>query len=452
MTGTTLTIRGERVVTPDGTRSAAVHVRDGTITAVTDLDAAPIGTVIEAGALVVAPGLVDVHVHVNEPGRTGWEGFATATRAAAAGGVTTVLDMPLNSVPPTVTAGALQAKRAAAEGQCHVDVGFWGGVVPGNADDLADLHDAGVFGFKAFLAESGVDEFERVAPQQLEQAMRRLADLDALTLVHAEDHEVLVRAARVFDERGPRAYATWLASRPDEAEVRAVETVGRLAATTGARAHVLHLSSADALVPLHQAARAGARLTAETCPHYLALTAEDVPDGATAFKCAPPIRDRANRNRLWTALADGTLTLVASDHSPTTPQRKALDTGDFARAWGGIASLQLSLAVVWTHARPRGHIPDDVIHWMSTAPARLSGLHRKGALAPGFDADVVVWDPEAAWVVDGAALEHRHPVTPYDGEPLRGRVMTTWVRGHMVYDRGAVTGPPRGRLLGREER
>jgi len=452
MTATLLTIRGERVVTPDGTRPAAVQVRDGTIAAVTDPDAAPTGEVIDVGDLVVTPGLVDVHVHVNEPGRTDWEGYATATRAAAAGGVTTVLDMPLNSVPSTVTAGALETKRAAAAGQCHVDVGFWGGIVPGNADDLADLHDAGVFGFKAFLADSGVDEFERVAPRQLEQAMQRLADLDALTLVHAEDDEVLARAAVGLDEGDPRAYATWLASRPDEAEVRAVATVGRLATRTGARAHVLHLSSADALVPLHHAARSGARLTAETCPHYLALTAEDVPDGATAFKCAPPIRDAANRDRLWTALADGTLTLVASDHSPSTPERKLVDTGDMARAWGGIASLQLGLAVVWTHARPRGHIPADVVHWMSAAPARLVGLRRKGALAPGFDADVVVWDPDVTWVVDGAALEHRHAVTPYDGAQLQGRVVTTWLRGHMVYDRGAVTGPPRGRLLRREAR
>jgi allantoinase len=283
MAASTMTIRGERVVTPDGMRPAAVHVRDSTIVAVTDPDAGPTGEVVDAGPLMVAPGLVDVHVHVNEPGRTAWEGFATATRAAAAGGVTTLLDMPLNSVPSTVTAAALAAKRAAAEGRCHVDVGFWGGIVPGNTDDLADLHAAGVFGFKAFLADSGVDEFHHVAPAQLEQAMRRLAHLDALTIVHAEDDEVLARAAGILDEGDPRAYATWLASRPDEAEVRAVETVGALALATGARAHVLHLSSAEALAPLHHAARAGARLTAETCPHYLTLTAEEVPDGATAF-------------------------------------------------------------------------------------------------------------------------------------------------------------------------
>ena len=452
MTASAMTVRGERVVTPEGTRPAAVHVRDGTVAAVTDPDVAPTGELVDAGPLVVAPGLVDVHVHVNEPGRTAWEGFATATRAAAAGGVTTLLDMPLNSVPSTVTADALAVKRAAAEDRCHVDVGFWGGIVPGNTDDLAELHAAGVFGFKAFLTDPGVDEFRHVAPVQLEQAMRRLADLDALTIVHAEDDEVLARAARVLDEGDPRAYATWLASRPDEAEVRAVETVGGLAMATGARAHVLHLSSAAALAPLHNAARAGTRLTAETCPHYLALTAEEVPDGATAFKCAPPIRDADNRDRLWTALADGTLALVASDHSPTTPERKLLDAGDVVRAWGGIASLQLGLAAVWTHAWPRDHIPADVVHWMSTAPAQLVGLDHKGLLAPGFDADIVLWDPDRTWVVDGAALEHRHPVTPYEGARLRGRVVTTWVRGHKVYDRGAVTGPPRGRLLRREQR
>jgi allantoinase len=450
MTATALTIRGDRVVTPHGAQPAAVHVRDQTIVAVTDRDAPATGAVVEAGDLVVAPGLVDIHVHVNEPGRTDWEGFATATRAAAAGGVTTLVDMPLNSVPSTVTVDALMAKRRAAEGQCLVDVGFWGGIVPDNLDDLAALHAAGVFGFKAFLADPGVDEFRHVAPDHLARALRLLAQLDALTLVHAEDADALAAAAAVVDHGDPRAYATWLASRPDAAEVRAVETVARLAAETGARAHVLHLSSAEALAPLRHAARAGVRLTAETCPHYLALAAEDVPDGATAFKCAPPIRSAANRDRLWIALADGSLTLVASDHSPSTPERKLLDSGDFARAWGGIASLQLALAVVWTHAQPRGHIPADVVHWMSAAPAALVGLRRKGVLAPDHDADIVLWDPDATWVVDGAALEHRHPVTPYDGQRLHGQVVTTWMRGRKVYDRGVVIGPPSGRLLHRE--
>ncbi len=452
MTPTKLTIRSDRVVTPDGTRPAAVHVRNGVIVAVTDLDVPATGRVVEAFGDVVAPGLVDIHVHINEPGRTAWEGFASATRAAAAGGVTTIIDMPLNSVPPTVTVAALTAKRRAAKGQCHVDVGFWGGIVPGNLDDLAALHDAGVFGFKAFLVDSGVDEFECVDAGHLEHAMGRLADLGALTLVHAEAADVIAAAGAVLDHGDARAYATYLASRPDEAEVRAVEDVGAIALRTGGRAHVLHLSSADALSPLRRAARAGAALTAETCPHYLALAAEDVPDGATAYKCAPPIRATANRNRLWTALGDGTIALVASDHSPCPPDLKRLDDGDFARAWGGIASLQLALSVVWTHARSRGHIPADVVHWMSTVPARLVGLHRKGALAPGGDADIIVWDPDATWVVDGDALEHRHPVTPYEGVTLRGRVTATYLRGRVVYRHSAVTRRPTGQLLSREVR
>lgn len=455
MTTTELTIRGRRVVTPEGLRPAAVHVRDGTIVAVTDpddIDAPPTGDLVDAGDHVVAPGLVDIHVHVNEPGRTEWEGFATATRAAAAGGVTTIIDMPLNSVPPTVTVEALSAKQQAADGQCHVDVGFWGGIVPGNTGQLAGLHQAGVFGFKAFLADSGVDEFGHVDPTQLERAMRRLADLDALTLVHAESGDVLRQTATVFDDHDSRVYATYLESRPDDAEVHAVQTVGAIALRTGARAHVLHLSSAEALTPLRHAARAGAALTAETCPHYLALTAEEIPDGATAYKCAPPIRGGDNRDRLWTALADGTVALVASDHSPCTPELKRRGDGDFAAAWGGIASLQLGLGVVWTHAQARGHIPADMVHWMSAAPARLVGLQRKGVLAPGADADIVIWDPDTTWTVDASALEHRHPITPYDGMTLRGQVRTTYLRGQVIYDNGTAVGEPTGRLLRREVR
>ncbi|HEX6254959.1 MAG TPA: allantoinase AllB [Euzebyales bacterium] len=452
MAATALTLRSTRVVTPDGVGPADVHVRGEVIADVTPASSPATGTVLDVGDAVVSPGLVDIHVHVNEPGRTDWEGFATATRAAAAGGVTTLLDMPLNCIPPTVTDAALAAKRAAAVGRCHVDVGFWGGIVPDNVDDLADLHAAGVFGFKAFLADSGVDEFGHVDETQLEAAMRRLADLDALTLVHAEDADVIASAAGALDAGDPRAHATWLASRPDEAEVRAVARIGRLAATTGARAHVLHLSSAEAVTPLRHAARGGARITAETCPHYLTFADETIPVGATSHKCAPPIRTAANRERLWTALADGTIAVVASDHSPCPPELKRRGSGDFVHAWGGISSLQLGLSSVWTGAVDRGHVPIDVIEWMSSAPARLVGLRRKGALGPGNDADLVVWDPDETWVVDAAALEHRHPLTPYDGLELRGRVRSTWLRGRKIYDDGAVIGPPTGRLLHREER
>jgi allantoinase len=450
MAATFLTVRSDRVVTLDGLRPAAVHVRDGVITAVTDRDDVPdTGEVVDAGTDVVAPGLVDIHVHINEPGRTEWEGFATATRAAAAGGVTTVLDMPLNCLPPTVTADALQRKRAAAEGRCHVDVGFWGGAVPERLDALEALHAAGVFGFKAFLVDSGVLEYGYLTPEQLEDTMATLADLDALTVVHAEDAELIAAAAYVWNRGDPRAYRTYLRSRPDDAECRAVEEVAGITRRTGARAHVLHLSSATALEPLRHAADVGVALTAETCPHYLTFEAGTIPDGATAYKCAPPIRGTVNRDRLWAALADRTLSAVASDHSPCPPMLKQLETGNFHSAWGGIASLQLGLAATWTQARSRGHTPAHVARWMSTQPAEIVGLHDKGKLAPGYAADLCIWDPDASWEVDGAALEHRHPVTPYHGMRLRGRVTASYLAGRLVYERGTVIGAPSGRLLSR---
>lgn len=445
----TVTFRSERVVTPDGLRAATVRVRNGMIVDVADHGAATTGTVIDAGNDVVAPGLVDMDVHVNEPGRTRWEGFATATRAAAAGGVTTLLDMPLNCIPPTTTVDALERKRAAASGQCHVDVGFWGGAVPDNLDELADLHAAGVFGFKAFMVESGVDEFAAVTCDELERAMTRLADMDGLTLVHAEDADVIAEAAAVWDDGDPRHYATYLASRPDEAERRAVAQVASIARRTGARAHVLHLSSATALAPLRDAIDGGVALTAETCPHYLSFDAEMMAAGATVFACAPPIRDTVNRDRLWAALADGTIGVISTDHSPCPPALKALGTGDFAAAWGGIASLQLGLAAVWTQAQARRLPLEHVIRWMSTAPAELVGLRGKGALAPGNDADIVIWDPDSTWTVAAAGLQHRHPITPYDRMRLRGQVRATYLRGEPVYD-GRVVGPPTGRLLTKE--
>jgi allantoinase len=440
-----LVLRSRRVVLPDGERAATVAVRDGRIVAVEPYEAVPddqmaggafaTRLLLDLGDVALLPGLVDTHVHVNEPGRTEWEGFATATRAAAAGGVTTIVDMPLNSLPPTVDVAALAVKRAAAHGQCHVDVGFWGGAVPGNAADLPALHDAGVFGFKAFLVDSGVPEFPPLDAGALEAAMRRV---DALFVLHAEDPAGLRPAPA-----SPR-YADFLASRPAAAEESAVALVLATARATGRRAHILHLSAASVL-PLLAAARGdGVRVSAETCPHYLTLDAERVPDGATEFKCCPPIRDRANTDRLWTGLADGTVDCVVSDHSPCPPELKRADTGDFAAAWGGIASLQLGLPVVWTAARDRGCALADVVRWMAAGPADLVGLVRKGRIQVGADADLVAFDPDARFVVDPAALAHRHPVTPYAGAELRGRVVRTWLRGSPVDG-----GPPRGRLLER---
>jgi allantoinase len=419
-----LVLRSRRVVTPEGERPAAVCVHDGRIAAVEPFEYGG----DDLGDRVLLPGLVDTHVHVNEPGRTEWEGFATATRAAAAGGVTTILDMPLNSLPPTVDVTALDIKRKAATGQCHVDVGFWGGAVPGNAADLPVLHDAGVFGFKAFLIDSGVPEFPPLDARGLRQAMRAV---DALFVVHAEDPSAVGPAP------ASRRYADFLASRPPAAEVGAVSLAASVARETGGRVHILHLSAADALT---------AGVSFETCPHYLTLAAEEVPDGATEYKCCPPIRDSANREALWQALASGAIDCVVSDHSPCTPDLKRSDSGDFAAAWGGISSLQLGLSLVWTGASARGFGLADVARWMAQRPAQLAGLLRKGRIAPGYDADLVAFDPTASFTVDAGALHHRNPVTPYHGRTLQGVVKTTWLRGVPV-----DFSSPLGRLLVRGE-
>jgi allantoinase len=432
-------ILARRAVVDGAIRPCAVEVRDGVITDLLDHPPQYAGEIVELRAdEVLLPGLVDTHVHVNEPGRTEWEGFASATRAAAAGGVTTLIDMPLNSIPPTVDRAALDAKRIAAHGQCHVDVGFWGGVVPANLGSLRDLHRAGVFGFKAFLVHSGVPEFPPLSTGQLVDAMKEIADLAGLIIVHAED------AALVGESHG-RDYADFLASRPAAAEAAAVEDVIAAARATGARAHLLHLASGTAAAALAAARSDGVRITAETCPHYLAFAAEEIPDGATQFKCCPPIRSAAEREALWARLGDGDIDAVVSDHSPALPSLKRLDDGHFGAAWGGIASLQLGLPVVWTHARARGFGLPDVIGWMARGPADLVGLRGKGRIAVGADADLVAFAPEATFTVDPAALHHRHPVTPYAGRELTGVVRRTWLRGR------PVDGPPHGRLLVRGE-
>ena len=430
MTGYDTVLRARRMVTAAGETSGCVGVTDGRIAAMAPLEAGLEGRrVVELGDdVALLPGLVDTHVHVDEPGRTEWEGFATATRAAGAGGVTTIIDMPLNSIPPTVDVAALEVKRKAADGQCAVDVGFWGGAVPGNLPALRGLHDAGVFGFKCFLLHSGVDEFPYLRPPELEQALRELTGFDALMIVHAEDSTAIDHAPSCHGER----YRDFLASRPRGAENTAIAQVIELARWTGARVHVLHLSSSDALPMLASARRDGVRITAETCPHYLALTAEEIPDGATQYKCCPPIREAENRELLWRGLAAGIIDSVVSDHSPCTPQLKRFDIGDFGVAWGGIASLQLGLSVVWTEARRRGFGLADVARWMCRRPAELAGLARKGRIALGYDADFVVFAPDAAFVVDAAALHHRNPVTPYAGRALAGTVRATWLRGEQV--------------------
>jgi allantoinase len=448
MTRQTTVFRSRRVELPDGPRSADVLVRDGRIAELGEYGA--LGgeqrAVEDLGGLALLPGLVDTHVHVNEPGRTEWEGFATATRAAAAGGVTTIVDMPLNSLPPTTTVDNLAEKRTAARGQTFVDVGFWGGAIPGNAKDLEPLHEAGVFGFKGFLAPSGVDEFPHLPQPDLEAALAETARIGALAIIHAEDPAVLDAAPH---RPGPH-YRDFLASRPDDAEAAAVARLLDTARRTGARVHILHVSSAAVLPLLRQAREDGVEVTAETCPHYLTLAAERVPDGDTAFKCCPPIRGEANRDALWEALAAGEFAAIVSDHSPSTPELKLLPrfggSGDFAEAWGGIASLQLGLTAIWTEARRRGHSLTEVVRWMSSGPAGLVGLDgTKGAIAVGRDADLVAFDPDAELLVQAEELHHRNPVTPYAGAALTGAVRGTWLRGAPVDT--APGAEPAGRQL-----
>lgn len=441
--------RSRRVLTPEGLRPASVHVRGEKIEAVADYDAWPASEERhDVGELVLMPGVVDTHVHVNEPGRTDWEGFRSATRAAASGGVTALVDMPLNSIPPTTTAAALRAKKAEAKGQCLIDVGFWGGVVPGNTEDLEGLVAEGARGCKAFLCFSGVDEFPGVTEADLRPAMAELARLGRPLLVHAEVEGPIDAVAAEVKQLDPRAYATYLASRPPAAEEEAIALAARLCRETGARTHVVHHSAASALRLIRQAHADRLPFTAETCPHYLHFAAEDIRDGATAFKCAPPIRERDNREQLWRALGDGLLELVASDHSPCTPALKKPELGDFMAAWGGISGLQLGLPVTWSGAKARGYTLEHLRRWMCEATARLAGLEgRKGQLAAGFDADLVVFDPEASLSVDAARLEHKNKVTPYAGASLQGVVVSTWVRGTRVFHEGEHARESKGIFL-----
>jgi allantoinase len=439
-----LVIRSRRAVLPGGTQAAAVAVSGASIAAIAGYDTAlEAAREVDLGDLALLPGLVDTHVHVNEPGRTEWEGFATATRAAAAGGVTTICDMPLNSLPPTTSVAALEEKRAAAAGKCWVDVAFWGGAVPGNEAELRPLHEAGVVGFKCFLLDSGAPEFAPLDAAGLRTVLGTLAEVDALLIVHAEDTAEIKEIA----PGSSRDFGAFVASRPPVAERRAIEKVISAAAATGARAHIVHLSAAECAAMISGAKAAGIRLTTETCPHYLYFAAEQVPDGATEFKSCPPIRDSINREALWRALEGGVIDCVVSDHSPCPPELKSAASGDFSAAWGGIASLQLGLSAVWTVARRRGRTLDDVARWMASGPAALAGLTAKGRLAVGGDADMVAFDPDETYVVDPARLYHRHPVTPYAGRSLTGRVKQTWLRGTPLLEGEGET--PVGRLLKR---
>lgn len=431
-----------RVVVGDAIRPAAVLVKRGTIVDVvwpherpSDID------VIDVVDDVLMPGLVDSHVHINEPGRTAWEGFATATAAAARGGITALVDMPLNSIPPTTTVAALDEKMDAARGQCAVDVGFWGGVVPGNAGELAALVKRGALGFKCFLIDSGVAEFQNVAEKDLHRALGILREAGVPLLTHAELQGPIDAHAAALRALGlpHQSYRHHLESRPRAAEDEAIALMVRLCREHRARVHIVHHSSSSSLAAIAQARSEGLALTAETCPHYLTFAAEEIPDGATWFKCTPPIRERENNEQLWQALKEGVLDAVVSDHSPCSIALKKLELGDFDAAWGGISSLQVTLPATWTGARARGASLVDVVRWMSARPAALAGLTRKGALARGKDADLVAFDPDAPHVVDQAELQHRNKLSPYHGRSLTGTVRGTWLRGEQVWRHG-----PRG--------
>lgn len=455
-----LVIRARQVVLPESIVAASIHVTGDTITSIESYDNITADCeIIEADdGSILMPGLIDTHVHINEPGRTEWEGFATATRAAAAGGITTLIDMPLNSIPPTTTVAGFKTKLQAASGQCHVDIGFWGGVVPGNAGELAALFELGVVGFKCFLIHSGVDEFPNVTENDLRTAMPELTRLGAVLIVHAELPGPISRAGTPSLEDAeqagtdlevcPTKYETFLASRPRAAENEAVELMIRLSRDFGTRIHIVHHSSADALPMLREAKSAGVKITTETCPHYLTFAAEEIPDGATEFKCCPPIRESQNREQLWQALADQTIDMIVSDHSPCPTAMKLRETGDFLQAWGGISSLQLRLPIVWTEAQRRGFSIQDLARWLCSAPANLVGLSgRKGLIKIGYDADFVIWNPEQQFTVKADALHHRHKLTPYQGRPLNGVVEKTFLRGRKIYDDGEFIGDPQGLLL-----
>lgn len=434
--------RSSRVVLPTGIEEATVLI-DGEHIAEIVRGPKQVAGAVDFGDRVIGPGLVDCHVHVNEPGRTDWEGFETATRAAAAGGVTALVDMPLNSLPVTTTRAALEQKKDASAGKCFVDVGFWGGVVPGNCDDLVELSEGGVLGCKAFLVHSGIDEFPNATEADLRDAMPILRDAGLPLLAHAE-----LDLGAKLSSRDPRAYARYLESRPPRWEDEAIRLLVKLCRETRCAVHIVHLSSASSVPILRDAKAEGLPITVETCPHYLCLDAEDIPDGATFYKCAPPIRGRQNREGLWQALLEGVIDFVITDHSPCAPELKLPERGDFEQAWGGIASLQLGLPAIWSEARRRGADLSALFRWLSLAPAEFAGLSgKKGRLVPGFDADLLVFGPDEALEVTPGSLFFKHKVSPYLGRSLLGRVHATLLRGACVYDGREHQGMPTGRHL-----
>ena len=437
----------QQVVTAGRIQPAAILVEGEEILSVVPPNQVPAGIEVhDFGQAAILPGLLDSHVHINDPGRTDWEGFETATRAAAAGGYTMLVDMPLNCVPATTAVPALEEKRAAALGRCHVDWAAWGGVVHDNQDAIASLAAAGVRGFKCFLIDSGVDSFGMVSEQQLKAALPHVARTGLPLLVHAELPAPIDKANNALMQADWKRYETYLRSRPSEAELSAIRLLLSLCREYKFRLHIVHLSTSQALIELRAARSEGLAVTVETCPHYLHLASETIADGATLNKCAPPIRGRENREQLWQGLRDGIIDLIATDHSPCPPHMKHLDKGTFKTAWGGIASLSIALPLIWTEVSQRGLSLLDIVRWMAEGPARLAGCQtRKGKIAAGYDADLVVFDPHSEFLVNEQRLYYRHPVSPYLGEKLRGVVKATYLRGKLVFADGEFSGVPAGR-------
>ncbi|MVM37128.1 allantoinase AllB [Spirosoma sp. HMF3257] len=437
-------ISGNKICTPEGIRPAVVLIKDGLIADVrSELPTNLIGNVIDIGDSILMSGVIDPHVHINEPGRTDWEGFNTATRAAITGGLTTLVDMPLNSSPVTTTAAAFDQKLAATNGQLHTNCGLWGGLVPGNTDDIDRLIQKGVLGFKAFLTHSGIDDFPNVTEADLRKAMPIIARHGLPLLVHCE-----LSTDEKLASGDPQSYQNYLSSRPREWEDKAIAMMIGLCEEYNCRTHIVHLSSANSIEPIAKAKQKGLPLTVETAQHYLFFTAETIQDGQTQFKCAPPIREKANNELLWTALGDGIIDFVATDHSPAPPDLKQMQSGDFMNAWGGIASLQLALPVLWTAARQRGFTVTDIARWLSEKPAQLAGLaQRKGQIAKGYDADLVVWNPEKTFTVAADSLQHKHKMTPYLNEALYGVVEQTYLVGKLVFENGRFVGLDEGKFI-----
>ncbi|WP_020406403.1 allantoinase AllB [Hahella ganghwensis] len=445
-------LRSQRVLTPEGIRPATIEINQGRIMAIHDAGSAMDCPVTDLEQQVVMPGLVDTHVHINEPGRTDWEGFNTATQAAAAGGITTLVDMPLNCIPVTITKAAFKEKLASVEDKLWVDCGFWGGVTPDNLDDLDELMSAGVLGVKSFLIDSGIEEFPPVKESDIKRAIPILAKYQAPYLIHAEldqDHSPVPEIGN--------AYQSFLQSRPKHWENDAINLMIRLGQEArrqgyNGHIHIVHLSSAEALEAISEARNSGLKFTIETCPHYLTLFAEEIPDGKTLFKCCPPIREDRNREQLWQGLKDGLIDFIVSDHSPCTPQLKHIDSGDIEKAWGGISALQFGLPLIWTEARHRGMNLETVSHLMSTATADFIGLgHKKGRIAPGYQADLLIFDPETEYEITTDMIKHRHKITPYEGRNVFGEVKQTYLRGQLVYDNGQFSQGPMGEPLLRED-